>query len=59
MAGYERGVGDVAGKSWVQLLEGAAVAMALDETSIAMKCHMVRTGEDLELLLCSCPRRGV
>jgi hypothetical protein len=51
MAGYERAVGDVAGKSWIQLLEGAAVAMALDATSIAMKCPMVSAGEDLELLL--------
>jgi hypothetical protein len=51
MAGNERTVGDVAGKSWVQLVEGAAVAMALDATSIAMKCPMVSAGEDLELLL--------
>ena len=49
----------MAGKSWVQLVEGAAVAMALNATSIAMKCHVLSTGEDLELLLYSCPRRGV
>jgi len=50
MAKYERGVGDVAGKSCIQLMEGASAAIALDVTSNAMRHDIVDAKENSQLL---------